>query len=84
MRHKSAIKRTRSNKRKATRNKQWKTRMRTAVKKVRSSSDKETASAELKKTVKLLDQLSAKGVIPRNLASNNKSRLAKFVNKLPA
>ncbi|MDH4069234.1 MAG: 30S ribosomal protein S20 [Ignavibacteria bacterium] len=84
MRHKSAIKRARSNKRKAERNKQWKTRMRTAVKRVRSSTGKDAAAAELKKTVKLLDQLTAKGIIPHNMASNNKSRLTKFVNKLPA
>jgi len=56
--------------------------MRRAVKRVRSSSDKTTGLAELRKTVKLLDQLTAKGVIHRNKAANDKSKLTRFVNKL--
>jgi small subunit ribosomal protein S20 len=57
-------------------------RMRKAVKRVRAMTDKEKATAELKKTAKLLDQLAAKGVIHKNNASNNKSRLTKFVSTL--
>ena len=56
--------------------------MRSAIKRVRSAKEKQAATAELKKTVKLLDQLAAKGVIHRNNASNNKSALTKLVNKL--
>jgi small subunit ribosomal protein S20 len=56
--------------------------MRTAVKKVRSLRDREKASTELRKTVKLLDQLAAKGVIHKNKAANTKSALTKFVNTL--
>lgn len=80
--HKSAEKRARASKRKAARNKHWVTRMRTAIKKVRSAGEKEQAATELKKTVKLLDQLAAKGVIHKNNAANNKSRLTKLVNKM--
>lgn len=80
--HKSAEKRARASKRRAARNTQWKTRMRNAVKAVRSATDKEKAVAELKKTVKLLDQLAAKGIIHRNKAANNKSSLTRLVNKL--
>jgi len=80
--HKSAEKRARASKRKAARNKHWITRMRTAIKKVRSAGEKDQATAELKKTVKLLDQLAAKGVIHKNNAANNKSRLTKLVNKM--
>jgi small subunit ribosomal protein S20 len=56
--------------------------MRTAVKRVRSLKEKEKAAAELAKTVKLLDQLAAKGVIHRNKAANAKSRLTRYVNAL--
>ena len=80
--HKSAEKRARASKRRAARNTQWKTRMRNAIKAVRSAAEKVTALAELKKTVKLLDQLAAKGVIHKNKAANNKSSLTKHVNKL--
>jgi small subunit ribosomal protein S20 len=80
--HKSAERRARVSKRRAARAQQWKTRMKNAIKKVRSSKDRATGMAELKKTVKLLDQLTAKGVIHRNKAANNKSNLTRFVNKL--
>jgi len=80
--HKSAEKRARSSRRRAARNTQWKTRMRNAIKAVRSAAEKEKALAELKKTVKLLDQLAAKGVIHKNKAANNKASLTKHVNKL--
>ncbi len=80
--HKSAEKRARISKRRAVRNAQWRTKMRSAIKRVRSAKEKEAAFAELKKTVKLLDQLAAKGVIPKNNAANNKSALTKLVNKM--
>lgn len=56
--------------------------MRNAVKTVRSATDKEKAVVELKKTMKLLDQLAAKGIIHKNKAANNKSSLTRLVNKL--
>jgi small subunit ribosomal protein S20 len=80
--HKSAEKRARVSKRREDRNSQWKTRMRTEVKKLRSSSDKTKAVADLKKTVKLLDKLAAKGIIHKNKASNLKSKLTVLVNSL--
>jgi small subunit ribosomal protein S20 len=80
--HKSAEKRARVSKRRETRNAQWKSRMRSAVKRLRTMKDKVRAAAELKKTVKLLDQLAAKGIIHANKAANNKSRLTKYVGNL--
>ncbi|MDH3252416.1 MAG: 30S ribosomal protein S20 [Ignavibacteria bacterium] len=80
--HKSAEKRARASTRRAERNAQWKTRMRTAIKRVRAITEKEKAAAELKKTVKLLDSLAAKGIIHRNKAANNKSSLTRYVNGL--
>jgi small subunit ribosomal protein S20 len=52
------------------------------VKKVRSSKTKEEASLALKNAGKYLDQLGDKGTIHKNNASNQKSRLTKFVNKI--
>jgi small subunit ribosomal protein S20 len=72
--HKSAEKRARQAIPKTARNAQWKTRMRNSI--------KTKAKAELTKTVKLLDQLAAKGVIHKNMASNQKSRLTRIVNAL--
>jgi len=80
--HASAEKRARISVRRAARNAQQKSKMRSAIKRVRAAKDKEHALPELLKTVKLLDKLAAKGVIHKNLAANNKSKLTKIVNKL--
>lgn len=80
--HKSAEKRARVSARRATRNAALRTKMRTAIKRVRSAKEKEKATAELRKTVKLLDQLAAKRIIHPNTAANNKSSLTRFVNSL--
>ena len=64
------------------RNRAYMSKMKTAVKRVRSIKEKDKAAAELKRVVKLLDQLSAKGMIHRNNAANKKSSLTKYVNSL--
>ena len=81
-RHKSAVKRTRQGVHRAERNKAHLSKLKTLIKKVRSSKTKEEGIAALKSTVKYLDQLGTKGTIHKNNASNQKSRLTKFVNKL--
>jgi small subunit ribosomal protein S20 len=80
--HKSAEKRARSSKRRAVRNGKLRTKMRSAIKRVRMATEKEKAVVELKRTVKLLDQLVAKGVIHKNKAANSKSSITRYVNKL--
>lgn len=65
-----------------TRNRAYVSRMKTAIKRVRNSKEKEKAGVELKKVVKLLDQLAAKGIIHRNNAANKKSSLTKYVTSL--
>ena len=80
--HHSAETRARVSKRRAERNKAAKTRMRSALKRVRGAQEKSLAQAELKKTVKLLDTLAAKGVIHKNAAANQKSKLTKLVSAM--
>jgi small subunit ribosomal protein S20 len=80
--HKSAIKRVRQYASRAESNKNRLSKMKTLVKKVRSSKSREEASRALKNAVKYLDQLGSKGTIHKNNASNQKSRLTKFVNKM--
>lgn len=80
--HGSAEKRARASNRKAERNAKWRSRMRKAIKRVRTIQEKEKATVELTKTVKLLDQLAAKGIIHRNKAANTKSKLTRIVNTL--
>lgn len=80
--HPSAEKRARVAKRRAARNSAAISRMKTALKKVRSATDKAKAASDLNRTMKLLDQLAAKGVIHKNKAANQKSKLTRFVNAM--
>jgi len=80
--HKSAEKRVRQNAKRAIRNKALISKIRTLVKKVRSAKSKADGAAALKTAAKYLDRLAAKGTIKKNTASNQKSRLAKHLNKL--
>ena len=80
--HKSAVKRVRQYARRAENNKNRLSKVKTLIKKVHSSATKEEAGKALKDAVKYLDQLGSKGTIHKNKASNQKSKLTKFVNKL--
>jgi len=64
------------------RNRAYMSKMKTAIKRVRNEKDKAKAGTELKKVVKLLDQLAAKGLIHSNNAANKKSSLTKYVTSL--
>jgi small subunit ribosomal protein S20 len=80
--HKSAEKRARQSIKRRTVNKEEKSEMKTLLKKVRAEKDKEKASAALKEAVSTLDKLASKGLIHKNKAANQKSKLTKHVNKL--
>jgi len=82
--HQSSIKRNRQIKRRALRNRKYRSEMRTALKKVLAAKDRPAVAADLKSTASLLDKLVNHGIIHRNQAANQKSRLAKFYNGLPA
>ncbi len=80
--HKSAEKRARQSDRRKAANKELKSRMKTVVKAAREEKDKEKAAAALKQASATLDKLAAKGIIHKNKAANQKSKLTKRVNKL--
>ncbi len=58
--------------------------MKTLIRKVRTSKAKDDAAKALHSAVKYLDEIAAKGVIHKNKASNQKSRLTKLVNGMKA
>jgi small subunit ribosomal protein S20 len=80
--HKSAKRRVRTSERRRKRNKTQKTQIKDVVKKIREEKNVEAAATELKNAMALFDKLSSKGIIHKNKAANQKSKLAKFVNKL--
>ncbi|MCB0727204.1 MAG: 30S ribosomal protein S20 [Ignavibacteria bacterium] len=82
LRHKSAQKRARQTVKRTERNKKYKAILKGSVKRVTDSTDKTIAETELKKTVALLDRAAVKGIIHKNKAANQKSKLSSHVNKL--
>lgn len=82
--HKSAKKRVGTNEIARQRNVAATTRMRSALKSVRGAKTRTVGEAALKTTVAILDRTASKGIIKRETASRQKSRLAKFVQALPA
>jgi len=80
--HKSAIKRIRANAAKRLRNRYQAKTTRNAIKKLRSTTSKEEAASQLPQVVSMIDRLAKKNVIHKKKASNNKSKLTKFVNAL--
>ncbi|MCX8056020.1 MAG: 30S ribosomal protein S20 [Ignavibacteria bacterium] len=81
--HKSAIKRHKQSLKRRAINRARKSELKTWIKKVRTAEDKASAKEAYNKVVSLLDKLAAKGIIHKNKASNQKSKLALFINKLP-
>jgi small subunit ribosomal protein S20 len=82
--HKSAEKRVKTNEGRRLRNIALTTRMRNAVKAVRAAKNRTEGQTLLVQTISVLDRTASKGVIKRETASRQKSRLSKFVASLPA
>lgn len=72
----SAKKRLRQNRKRAARNKAFRTRLRTVLKKARAVSEPEAAAALYRQASSELDHAASKGVLHRNAAARHKSRLA--------
>ena len=82
--HKSALKRIRSNEAKRLRNRYQHKSTRTLIKKLRLSTDKSVVIELFKQVSSSLDKLAKKNIIHKNKAANQKSKLAKLVNKVAA
>jgi len=83
--HKSALKRNKQNEKKNERNKHVRSTLRTFIKRVREAVEgKDVAAAKdaLTAAIPVIDSAVTKGVIQRNTASRNVSRLTKLVNTL--
>lgn len=84
--HQSALKRARQNEMKRLKNKSYKTTAKNAIKAVRKAvadSSAEQANESLINAVSALQKTASKGVIHKNKASRQISRLARQVNQIP-
>jgi small subunit ribosomal protein S20 len=82
--HKSAAKRVLTNAKAHDRNVAARSRMRSAVKAVRSATTRPAAESAYRNASIILDRTAAKGIIKKETANRQKSRLALFAHKLPA
>ncbi len=80
--HKSAEKRIRANETKRVRNRYQAKTARTQVKKLTTTTKKDEAKLLLNEVSSMIDKLAKKNVIHWKKAANQKSKLAKRVNKL--
>ncbi|RJX35901.1 MAG: 30S ribosomal protein S20 [Desulfarculus sp.] len=85
--HASALKRAKQNDKRRTRNRAFRTRVRTAIKSVRQAletKDAQAAQAALQQAVPVIDEAAGKGVLHKKNASRKISRLARQVHTLGA
>jgi small subunit ribosomal protein S20 len=78
---KSSIKDVRRTKRRTERNSAEKNKIRTAMKAVKAATTAEEANQKLKELMHVMDKAHSHGIIKRNTASRNVSRLSAAVHK---
>ena len=78
----SELKRVRQSLKRNQRNKHYKSVLKTAIKKVMNAENKEEASTALPSSLSAIDKTSRKGIIHKNKAANQKSRLMRHVASL--
>jgi len=81
--HKSAIKRIRTSEKNRLVNRTNKSKLHTLTKAVREAENKEEAQKALVRVIPFLDKLTNSNTIHVNKASNQKSKLTRFVNQMP-
>ncbi|MBQ0025664.1 MAG: 30S ribosomal protein S20 [Bacteroidales bacterium] len=80
--HASAKKASRQNERHRLHNKYYAKSTRNAIRDLRNTTDKQAATEGAPKVYAMIDKLAKIGVIHKNKASNLKSGLAVYINKL--
>lgn len=79
---KSASKRIRQNERRLERNRQQRSKLKTAIKRVMTAEDADTATQAFKRASALLDRFTTRDLVHRNKAARKKSQLAKIVTAM--
>ena len=80
--HASADKRYRQSEKRREHNRYYAKTTRNAIKAIRNTTDKAAAEASMPKVFAMIDKLAKSNIIHKNKASNLKSGIANYVNKL--
>ena len=78
----TVLKRVRQSRKANSRNRHYKSMMKTAVKNILDITDKKDADDKLRSAISVIDRVRVKGVIHKNTASRQKSRIANHINSL--
>jgi len=78
----TVLKRVRQSRKANSKNRHYKSMMKNAVKNIMEVTDKKDADNELRNAISIIDRVKAKGVIHKNTASRQKSRMASYINSL--
>jgi len=81
-RTKSVQKRIRQSQKRHEYNKHYKSQMRSLVRRVMQTTDKKEAEPLYRKTVSVIDKVASKGVVHKNKAAREKSKITKHLNSL--
>ena len=78
----STLKRVRQSRKANDYNNHYKSMMKTSIKKALDSSSKKDGESLKDEAFKIIDKVASKGVIHKNKAANQKSRISKHINSL--
>ena len=78
----TVLKRVRQSRKANSKNRHYKSMMKNAVKSVMEITDKKDVGDKLQNAISVIDRVKGKGVIHKNTASRQKSRIANHINSL--
>jgi len=78
----STLKRVRQSRKANDYNNHYKSMMKTSIKKALDSSSKKDGESLKDEAFKIIDKVASKGIIHKNKAANQKSRISKHINNL--
>ncbi len=78
----TVLKRVRQSRKANSKNKHYKSMMKTAIKNVLEVTDRSKVDDKLDTAISVIDRVKAKGIIHNNTASRQKSRITHYINSL--
>ena len=78
----SVLKRVRQSEKANEYNNHYKSMMKTSVKKILGTTTKEDAESLKSQAFKIIDRIASKGIIHKNKAANQKTKISKHLNNL--
>ena len=78
----TVLKRVRQSRKANNKNRHYRSMMRTAVKSIMEVTDKKDSEDKLRNAISVIDRVKSKGVIHKNTASRQKSRITNHINSL--